>query len=175
MITGLYIGAATALLLLFFFGVRAYMRFRGVRLVTCPETRKPAALDLDAVRGVTSRAFGKQTLRLQNCSRWPERRNCGRECLQQVETAPDDCLVRNIVANWYRGKACVLCGTAFGEIDWLEHKPCFMSPQRMTAEWGDIPPEKIPSVFDTSKPVCWKCHIAESFRRRFPDLVVDRN
>ena len=26
----------------------------------------------------------------------------------------------------------------------------------------------------THLPVCWNCHIAESFRREHPELVVDR-
>ena len=28
---------------------------------------------------------------------------------------------------------------------------------------------------DNLEPVCWNCHIAESFRREHPDLVTDRD
>ena len=67
-----------------------------------------------------------------------------------------------------------LCGE-ISEIDWLDHKPALMSPERVTLEWNEIPAEKVPAVLQTHMPVCWDCHIAETFRRRYPGLVVDRS
>jgi hypothetical protein len=29
-------------------------------------------------------------------------------------------------------------------------------------------------VFSTHRPVCWNCHVTETFRRLHPELVVDR-
>jgi hypothetical protein len=49
-----------------------------------------------------------------------------------------------------------------------------MDAQRRTYEWPEIPPEQIPGVLATHLPVCWNCHIAETFRRMFPERVVDR-
>ena len=34
--------------------------------------------------------------------------------------------------------------------------------------------EQLPEIFATHQPVCWNCHIAESFRRLHPELVTDR-
>ena len=57
--------------------VRSYIRFRGKRLVTCPETQRPAAVEVDAARAALSASTGLEHLELQRCSRWPERAGCG--------------------------------------------------------------------------------------------------
>src|SRR5512142_2861678 len=60
--------------------------YRGTRLVACPETKRPAAVELDALRAAFS-LFGDEPgrFRLANCSRWPEKAGCGQECLSEVE------------------------------------------------------------------------------------------
>lgn len=156
------------------YSLRAYFRFRGKRLVTCPETHRTAAVDLDARQAARESLFGSPHFRLQECSRWPERQGCGQECLSQIEQAPEGCLVRNIVTHWYEGKKCAVCGRLIQEVEWLGHKPALLDPQKKTVYWDSIAPEKLPEVFETYGPVCWDCHIAETFRRQHPDLVVDR-
>lgn len=162
------------LFLLLSAAVTAYLKFRGTRLVNCPETREPAAVEVDAMHAAFTASMGEQGLALKDCSRWPEREDCAQQCLDQIVSAPEDCLVRNILTKWYQGRTCVFCGKALGDIDWLNHKPAFMSPERVTLEWNEIPAEKLPAVLQTLRPVCWNCHIAETFRRRYPELVVDR-
>jgi hypothetical protein len=146
---------------------------RGARVVTCPENKAPAGVTLDVLSAVKS-AFGTPDLRLSECSRWPERQGCGQECLAQIEAAPEDCLVRNMLTKWYNGKACAICDKQVGHIDWLEHKPAFLGPDQKTRGWGDIPSETVPEVLATHRPVCWDCHVALTFRREFPDLVTER-
>src|SRR6266576_3849706 len=41
-------------------------------------------------------------------------------------------------------------------------------------EWNEIPLEHLQQTLSTHWPVCWNCHIAETFRRRHPELVTDR-
>lgn len=149
-------------------------RWRGTRLVQCPETRAPAAVDLDVREALVSGIFGQRHLRLSDCSRWPERAGCGEDCLAQVERMGDDCRVRTIVSEWYRGKSCVYCGHAFGEIHWHDHRPALRTAQGVTRQWSDVRPEELPGLFATCVPVCWDCHVAEAFRREHPELVVDR-
>jgi hypothetical protein len=67
---------------------RAYFKYRGTRLVTCPETDSPAAVRVGAGRIMASSSIGEPDLRLGSCSRWPERRLCGQPCLSQIEAAP---------------------------------------------------------------------------------------
>jgi len=156
-------------------GVRNYLRYRGQRLVTCPETHQAAAVRVDADKAAITVLIGKQEVRLDQCSRWPERRNCGQGCLSQVNADPAQCLVWNIVADWYKGKSCAYCHKPFTEMHWHDRHPALLSPQRVAKQWNELPPEQLPGIFETHLPVCWNCYIAETFRRQYPERVTDRN
>ncbi|HET8563896.1 MAG TPA: hypothetical protein VFM35_08505, partial [Candidatus Binatia bacterium] len=90
------------------------------------------------------------------------------------EASPEGCLVRTILTRWYENKSCVYCETPLEKIDWLKHKPALVSPEHVTLEWKEIRAERIPDVLAAYRPVCWNCHIAKTFRRQYPDLVIDR-
>ena len=155
-------------------GVRAYFSFRGKRLITCPESHTPEAVDVDAGQAAVGAFLSEPTLRLVECSRWPERQDCGQECLQQIEIDPANCLVWNIVSKWYEGKSCVFCRKPFGPLHHLDHAPALLGPDQKTAEWKEFSPQQLPEIMQTHRPVCWNCHIAETFRRTHPELVVNR-
>jgi hypothetical protein len=155
-------------------GIRAYFAYRGKRLITCPETHAPEAVDVAAGEAAVGAFLAEPTLRLKECSRWPERQDCGQECLQQIEIGPANCLVWNIVSQWYEGKSCALCHKPIGVLHHLDHAPALLGPDAKTAEWREFRPEQLPDVFATHHPVCWNCHVAETFRRLHPELVVDR-
>ena len=163
---GLAIGSVIAVIA-YLIG-RRFVANRGARLVECPETRQPAAVDVDAFKA----ALGGR-LELSACSRWPERASCGRECLQQIERSPDGCMVRTMVTSWYLDKDCAICGKPVGHIDWLERKPALMDRSGVARPWQDVEPEALPEVLSTHKPVCFDCYIAETFRREHPELVLD--
>ncbi len=154
--------------------LRAYFRLKGKMLVTCPETNEPVAVEPDTGYAALTEVLGERNLRLRDCTRWPEHADCGQACLTQIEHAPEHCLVRNLLADWYRGKPCVYCGKPFGEIRWHDHKPALRRPDGVTVEWHEIAVEALPEVLNTHQPVCWNCHIAETFRRTHPELVTDR-
>jgi hypothetical protein len=155
-------------------GIRAYFQFRGKRLVTCPETHKAEAVDIAAGEAAVGAFLSEPTLRLVECSRWPERQDCGQDCLQQVEIDPANCLVWNIVSKWYEGKSCVFCHKKFSPLHHLDHAPALLGPDHKTVEWKELRPEQLPEIMETHHPVCWNCHIAETFRRTHPELVVNR-
>jgi hypothetical protein len=154
--------------------IRAYFEYRGKRLVACPETYKPEAVDVAAREAAVAAFLSEPTLRLKECSRWPERQDCGQECLQQIEADPVNCLVWNIVSQWYAGKTCAFCHKPIGPLHRLDHAPALLGPDFKTAEWKDFRPEQLPEVLSTYRPVCWNCHVAQSFRALHPELVVDR-
>lgn len=154
--------------------VRTYFNFRGKRLVTCPETQKPEAVNVAAPEAALGIFFNEPTLRLNQCSRWPENQNCGQECLQQIEANPEECLVWNQVSKWYENKKCVFCQKPIGPLHQLDHAPALLGSDFRTTEWKYIRPEQLAQVFSTHQPVCWNCHVSETFRRLHPDLVVDR-
>jgi len=155
--------------------VRNYLRYRGQRLVTCPETHQAAAVHVNAGKAATTALIGKQEVRLDQCSRWPERRNCGQDCLSQVNADPEHCLVWNIVAAWYKGKSCAYCQKPFEDIHWHDRHPALLSPERVAKQWNEVPPEQLPTIFETYLPVCWNCYIAETYRRQNPDRVLNRS
>ena len=155
-------------------GVRALFRWRGERIVTCPETKQPAAVNVASGEAALGVFFNEPTLRLKECSRWPEREGCGQDCLQQIEDNAQNCLVWNMVSKWYEGKSCVFCHKAIGPLHHVDHSPALLGPDFRTAEWKNIAAQDLPQVFSTYQPVCWNCHVAATFRREHPELVTDR-
>jgi hypothetical protein len=131
----------------------AYLKFRGRRIVTCPETGQPAAVEVDARFAAASAVFGEPSLRLKSCSRWPEHRDCGQECLEQIQAAPEE-----LLAQWYAGKTCALCGRPIGAISRRGHYPALMDTSGRTLAWEAFPPEKVPEALATHRPVCGSCH-----------------
>jgi hypothetical protein len=174
MATAVWLLSAAALAVALAFVVRAWMRWRGARVITCPETRQPAGVRVDAWHAALGRLAGGAELRLEQCSRWPEKRNCGQECLSQIEAAPDGCLVTSLLSRWYSDKKCVYCGKPLGEINWHERRPALLSPAGKTVEWRDLRAEHTPEALAVYRPVCWNCHIVETFRQEHPELVIER-
>jgi hypothetical protein len=163
--------------LLFVVGQRAiaaWMRYRGTRVVNCPENGVPVAVDVDVRHAVGSASRGHVDLKLSSCTRWPEKANCGQECLSQIEAAPADCLAQNILASWYAGKSCHYCRSEFGTIEWTDRKPGLLSPTHRVLGWEDVAPASIPEVLETHDPVCARCLVTERFRQQHADLVVER-
>ncbi len=158
--------------------LRAYTKQRGARVITCPETLTPEGVKVDAGHAAMTGLMGHPELRLRECTRWPARAGCGQECLTQIRQTPHGCLVRNIVADWYRDKTCALCQRPVGDREWMEQEPALTDPRdqrRRTLPLKDIPAEKLWTVLETHVPVCWNCHVTETFRREHSDLVIDRS
>ncbi len=154
--------------------VQTYFTYRGKRLITCPETLTKEAVDVAAKKAAAWAFAGEFDLRVDQCSRWPERRDCGQECLQQIEADPENCLVWNIVSNWYEGQRCVYCHKSFGPLQRFDPTPALLGPDRKTVEWNHFRPEQLPELFSTCRPVCWGCHATEAPRKEHPELVVYR-
>jgi hypothetical protein len=155
-------------------GGRVLFRYRGKMLFTCPETGKAACVNVAASDAARTSLTGRPKIHLSECSRWPERQNCGQQCLSQLGADPQNCLVWTKVSDWYRNRTCVYCHKPFGELHWHDHRPALLGRDRKTVEWNEVPAEKLPELFETHLPVCWSCHIAETFRRKYPESVIDR-
>ena len=154
-------------------GLGAYLQYRGERIVTCPETRKPVGVAVDAVHAAVTAPFGGPELRLKDCTRWPEREGCGQECLTQIEEAPDQCLVRTRLEKWYAGTSCVICHAPISPVRWLDHKPGVLSPEGRPRALNELSPEELPNVLATHRRICWNCWVTASFRAEHPDMVVE--
>ena len=152
--------------------LRAGRQLAGVRLVTCPESGIAAAVSFDRRHAMlTAFAHHEADARLSHCSRWAVRGPCDQPCVPQAK-APDTA-VANIVARWSARRRCVLCGTPLVEAPRLGHHIALRSSDGVTCEWPDVPPETLPEALPIRQAVCWNCHIAETFRRKHPELVTD--
>ena len=99
------------------FGIRWLIRststYRGTRAVTCPENHEPVIVEIDSLHASLTATVGLPDIRLENCSRWPMKKDCGQECLMDLDVAPGECLVSGVLMRWYRDKNCVYCKKAF--------------------------------------------------------------
>jgi hypothetical protein len=154
--------------------VRTWRTYRGARVVTCPETGAPVGVTVNAACAVAGQlSTGRPVLTLAACSRWPERAGCGQQCLAQIENAPEDCLVRVLLARWYAGARCVFCRRPIGPIHWMGQKPALRAPDGAIRAWRDIRIEDLPRALETHWPVCSSCHVCEAFRQQHPEMVID--
>ena len=149
-----------------------FMTYRGQRVIICPETQQPAGVELNA--WLAARTPGDANLRLQSCSRWPERSDCGQDCLTQIAASPDGTLVRNIVAAWYGDQQCVFCHRMIGTIEWHEAIPALRASDGSLKEWEGIAAQDVPAILETHNAVCWNCNLTEGFRGDHSELVIDR-
>jgi hypothetical protein len=155
--------------------LRLFVSMRGDRVVTCPETLQPVGLQIDARLAARTALVDNQQLRVTTCTRWPEKQDCAQECLSQVELRPEDTLLRNILREWYLDKDCSLCGRRIGDIEWHDAIPALRTDDGIFREWETIKAEEVTGLLETSLPVCWNCDLAEQFRQKHRDLVVDRS
>ena len=65
----------------------AWRRAQDARAVTCPALEAESNILLDPWYAVRMHALGNPEARIQDCSRWPGRADCGRECLVQIGSA----------------------------------------------------------------------------------------
>jgi hypothetical protein len=161
-----------------FFGIRWIIRARskygGTQIVTCPETKNAALVEVDVFEAALTALLGVSDIRLQSCSRWPMKKDCGQECLLDLTVASGDCLVHGVLMKWYRGKPCVYCGVSFTELHLTAHKPALRNPERKLLQWNQVAVTDMSKVLSTYEPVCWNCYIAQSFAVEHPELVTYR-
>jgi hypothetical protein len=165
---------APPLALLAVLAFRTWRAYRGVRVITCPETRRPAAVKVDATHAAATMFRDRVDLRLNSCTRWPERSGCDQDCLAQIEADPNETRLETILNDCVVGARCVLCRRRIPPLTRLGHRPAFRAPDGTTIGVDEVAPERIYEFSGTHDRVCWDCHVAETFRRKYPDLVIDR-
>jgi hypothetical protein len=158
----------------FVVALRAYSRYRGARVVTCPETKRAAGVEVNSWHAAITALWDRPDLRLTTCSRWPERQNCGQECVAQIEAAPEDCLVRSMITKWYAGKQCAICRHAIDPPHLAGQRPGLLAPDHRPVTLESVPAADLARILETHRPLCANCLVIETFRREFPDLGIER-
>ena len=69
-----------------------YLKFRGKRVIRCPEVGGTAVIELDAPHAALTEPFGDAHMRVESCSLWPRQANCGKRCLQGLEVPGTVCV-----------------------------------------------------------------------------------
>ena len=107
--------------------VETYLKYRGTSIVNCPETKRPAGVRVNAMRAAMESLRAKsEKIRLEDCSRWPERGPCGQSCVSQIQHDANLCHVSAIARQWYEGRECVLCGKPISKLSWHGHPPALL-------------------------------------------------
>lgn len=172
-----FIPVVLALVVAVYLGIaiRAAYRLRGKRVVICPETNAPAGVTVDIGHAATTAIWEKPDVRLASCSRWPERQDCDQPCVCQIEASPDGTRTRTISASFFKGKKCAICRRAIDPPNPATLQPGFINAAtREVKAWDEVAPENLPDAVEHWYPLCSNCTLAESFRQRFPEEVVDR-
>jgi hypothetical protein len=73
---------------LLFLLARGYFRYRGDRLVTCPQNGQSARVRLDAAKAAVSSLTDGADLQVTACDRWPERKDCAQGCVEAEAPLP---------------------------------------------------------------------------------------
>ena len=80
-----------------------------------------------------------------------------------------------VLKRFFAGKPCAICKRPIPPVQRTGPKPGLLNPEtHQTQSWDRIPKEDLSAALETRLPLCSACVLAESFRERHPDLVVDR-
>lgn len=176
--TVVYLTVTALIVVAIYFGIKYFVhssqRFGGERVIICPETGRQALVEVDVGHAAVTNLIGRTDLRLEQCSRWPIKQDCGQDCMLQLDVAPEECLVRSVLEKWYGTKTCAFCNRPFEPIKMIDHKPALLNPEGVTVAWNRISLAGVNETMASCLPVCWNCHVAQTFRREHNDLVVAR-
>lgn len=90
--------------------------------------------------------------------------------------SPHDHATSQQLKQYFDGRVCAICERPIPAVLRTGLKPGLYHPATHdTYTWDEIPNENLTSTLETHLPLCSGCLVAESFRHRFPDLVLDRD
>jgi hypothetical protein len=79
------------------------------------------------------------------------------------------------VVEWAKNRPCAMCGTRLRDAASSRHHLALLDPGGGTREWTAVAADALPLALATCLPVCWNCHIAQTFRLQHPELVTERD
>ncbi len=156
---------------------RSSCRCSACRIITQPRASnrspvripaQPADVDVDRKFAFWAALRGQEHSRLESCSRWPEKGDCGQECLAQVEPSPEN--IERLLTKWYEGKSCAICERALTPADWRRSRiwPVLNQQQLLFELRADVRLSGWPLSSENMRPLCWNCHQEERERQALP-------
>ncbi len=147
-----------------------YYKNRGRHSVTCPDSGQPVDVEVDNKFAFWTALRGQEHSRLESCSRWPEKGECGQECLQQLEPSPEN--FDRLLTKWSEGKRCTICERAITPADWRQGRLAVLNQHQELFELRDLPAEDLQAALQRTSPLCWSCHQEESARQTVTHRVL---
>ena len=158
-----FLGAALVTGLPVAVSLQSYFQNRGRQSAICPENGQPVDIEVDRKFSFWTALRGQEHSRLQSCTRWPEKGDCGQECLAQVDPSPEN--VERLMISWYRGKVCAVCTRAIAPSDWRRGRLGWLDPQYKLVELRQVNLKQLQSALAEMRPLCWPCHQEERVRQ----------
>jgi hypothetical protein len=94
----------------------------------------------------------------------------------QAASSRHDPATNEQLKRFFDGKDCAICKRPIPPVHRTGLKPGLWNPRtHETHSWDQIPNVNLSALLETELPICSACQVAESFRQRFPDRVVDRD
>jgi hypothetical protein len=150
--------------------LQSYFRNRGRRTVICPENHELVTVELDNKYAFATALRGAEHDRLQSCTRWPHKGDCGQECLMQVNPSPEN--LERLLQKWYQGKSCAICTHPLTPADWRRSRLALLNENQKLFELRHMHLDEVPSALDKMKPLCWNCHQEERARQAQPARIL---
>lgn len=147
-----------------------YYRNRGRQPVTCPDSGQPADVEVDRKFAFMTAWRGVEHTRLQSCSRWPEKGDCGQECLEQLEDSPEN--IERFLTKWYEGKTCAICQRELKRTDWRRSRLGVLNQQQQLFELRQMFLADLQSALQEMVPLCWNCHQEERERQALAPRIL---
>ena len=140
-----------------------YYQNRGRQPVICPDSGQPVDVEVDREFAFWSALRGQEHSRLESCSRWPEKGDCGQECLEQVAPSPEN--VERLMISWYQDKACAICTRAITPSDWRRGRLAWLDNEYKLVELRQVDLKQLQFALEGMRPLCWTCHQEERVRQ----------
>jgi hypothetical protein len=140
-----------------------YYKNRGRHSVKCPETGEAVGVEVDNRYAFRMALRGQEHSRLSSCSRWPEKGDCGQECLMQLDASPEN--LQKLLSKWMEGKSCAICGRVIMPDDWGQGRLAVLNQDHELFELRDLPAEDLQMALEYTRPLCRKCHHDERERQ----------
>lgn len=148
------------------FSLQSYYQNRGRQSAICPDSGQPADIETDNEYAFWTALRGQEHSRLKSCSRWPDKGDCGQECLAQVNPSPEN--VNRLLSKWYEGKSCAICERSLAASDWRRSRLALLNEQHKLFELRHMHLDDLQSTLQHMRPLCWNCHQEERARQATP-------
>ncbi len=143
--------------------LQAYFRNRGRQPAVCPENGEPVDVEVDRKYAFCTAYRGQEHTRLQSCTRWPEKGDCGQECLAQLDPSPEN--VERLMFGWHKGKTCSVCTRAITPSDWRRGRLAWLDDEHKLVELRQVNLQQLQFALEEMRPLCWTCHQEERARQ----------